>query len=113
MSKRRLRGYAIAVGLVALATAGGLAADAHVSLADEAMLYLPAILLAGLFGRGPSLAAATMSVAAFDFFFVPPRFTFAVSDARSLITFAVMFVVGTSIGSLVARLRRAEAEARD
>src|ERR1700733_14872530 len=110
---RHLRAYGIALGGVALATLGGLAADAHVTLADQAMLYLPAILLAALGGRGPSLAAAAMSVAAFDFFFVPPRFTFAVSDARSIITFAVMFVVGSSIGSLVARLRRAEAASRD
>ncbi len=110
---RIARTYAIAIGGVALATLGGLAGGSHVSLADQAMLYLPAILLAGLGGRGPSLAAAAMSVAAFDFFFVPPRFTFAVSDARSIITFAVMFVVGTSIGSLVARLRRAEAASRE
>ena len=77
------------------------------------MLFLPAILLAALGGRGPSLAAAALSVAAFDFFFVPPRFTFAVSDVRSLITFAVMFVVGTAIGTLVARLRAAEAASRE
>ena len=108
-----MRGYLIALAMVAAATACGVAVDTHVTIADQAMLYLPAILLAGWFGRGPSLAAAAMSVGAFDFFFVPPRYTFAVSDTRSLITFAVMFVVGSSIGSLVARLRRAEAASRD
>jgi two-component system sensor histidine kinase KdpD len=110
---RTARAYAIAVIGVALATAGGMLAGDHVTIADQAMLYLPAILLAALGGRGPSLAAAALSVAAFDFFFVPPRFTFAVSDARSLITFAVMFVVGTSIGGLVARLRAAEEASRE
>jgi two-component system sensor histidine kinase KdpD len=77
------------------------------------MLFLPAILLAALSGRGPSWLAAALSVAAFDFFFVPPRFTFAVSDTRSLITFAVMFVVGSAMGSLVARLRTAETASRE
>ncbi len=105
---RSTRAYAIAVVGVALATLGGIGAGDHITSADQAMLFLPAILLAALGGRGPSLAAAALSVAAFDFFFVPPRFTFAVSDTRSLITFAVMFVVGTAIGSLVARLRAAE-----
>ena len=41
-------------------------------------------------GRGPRSLAAVASVAAFDFFFVPPRFTFAVSDVQYLVTFAVM-----------------------
>ena len=36
----------------------------------------------------------SVSVAAFDFFFVPPRFSFAVSDVQYLLTFAVMLVVG-------------------
>ncbi len=109
----RLRAYAIAALGVALATLAGELADGRVTLADQAMLYLPAILVAALGGRGPSLAAAALSVAAYDFFFVPPRLTFAVSDARSLITFAVMFGVGTAIGSLVARLRAAEAASRE
>ncbi|HEY3804483.1 MAG TPA: DUF4118 domain-containing protein [Kofleriaceae bacterium] len=105
----RFRVYAIAVIGVALASVVGELADGHVTLADQAMLYLPAILVAALGGRAPSLVAAALSVAAFDFFFVPPRLTFAVSDTRSLITFAVMFGVGSAIGSLVARLRAAEA----
>jgi two-component system sensor histidine kinase KdpD len=85
----------------------------RVTLADQAMLFLPAILLAALGGRRPSLLASALSVAAFDFFFVPPHYTFAVSDTRSVITFVVMFVVGSSIGSLVARLRAAETASRD
>jgi len=112
-TSRLARSYAIAVVGVALATAGGLLVRDHVTIADQAMLYLPAILVAALGGRGPSLAAAALSVGAFDFFFVPPRFTFAVSDMRSLITFAVMFVVGTAIGGLVARLRAAEEASRE
>ena len=108
-----LRGYAIAVVGVAIASTAGLLLGDHVTIADQAMLFLPAILIAALGGRGPSLAAAALSVAAFDFFFVPPRFTFAVADMRSLITFAVMFVVGAAIGGLVARLRAAETASRE
>ena len=113
MTAPRLRAYAIAALGVALATTAGALADGHVTVADQAMLFLPAILVAALGGRGPSLAAAALSVAAFDFFFVPPRLTFAVSDARSLITFAVMFGVGSAMGSLVARVRAAEAASRE
>ncbi|HEX7701626.1 MAG TPA: DUF4118 domain-containing protein, partial [Kofleriaceae bacterium] len=87
-----VRVYAIAVVGVVAATLGGLAAGDRITIADQAMLFLPAILIAALGGRGPSLVAAALSVAAFDFFFVPPRLTFAVSDMRSVVTFVVMFV---------------------
>jgi len=107
------RAYAIAALGVAVATLFGGLAGHHITVTDQAMLFLPAILLAALGGRGPSLAAAALSVGSFDFFFIEPRFTFAVSDTRSLITFAVMFGVGSTIGTLVARLRAAEAASHD
>jgi two-component system sensor histidine kinase KdpD len=44
-------------------------------------------------------------VASFDFFFVPPRFSLAVSDVQYLLTFAVMLSVGLLIGQLTAHLR--------
>src|SRR4029079_5800238 len=50
-------------------------------------------------------------VLAFDFCFVPPRFTFAISDARYLLTFAVMFGCGVVISTLVVRLRGQERDA--
>mgnify|MGYP006160331479 CR=1 FL=1 len=46
----------------------------------------------------------------FDFFFVPPRFTFAVSDVQYLVTFAVMLVVALVVGQLTAGLKQ-QAEA--
>ena len=56
-------------------------------------------------GRGPAVLAAFVSVGSFDFFFVPPRFTFAVSDFQYLLTFAVMLTVALIIGQLTAGLR--------
>ena len=57
------------------------------------------------YGRGPAVLASVVSVAAFDFFFVPPRLSFAVTDVQYLLTFAVMLVVGLAIGQLTAGLR--------
>jgi len=108
-----MRAYLVAVATVAVATLIGIFTDTHVSQADQAMLYMLAIMLAAFGGRRPGILAAALSVAGFDFFFVPPRYTFAVSDARSLITFGVMFVIGIAIGGLVARLRAAEEASRD
>lgn len=75
-------------------------------LANIVMLFLLCVVLVAVkFGRGPSALAAILSVASFDFFFVPPRFSFAVSDVQYLVTFAVMLAVGLLFGQLTANLR--------
>lgn len=110
MSSMRLGPYLFASAVVAAATLGGMAAAQHASLADEAMLYSLAIVIAAHAGRGPGLIAAGLSVLAFDFVFVEPRYTLAVADTRFLFTFVVMFVVGAAIGTLTVRLKRREHE---
>jgi two-component system, OmpR family, sensor histidine kinase KdpD len=110
---RAWRGLGAAVLLVGVTTAVGMAGRAHLMLADMVALYLLAITLcAAFYGRGPSLLTATLSVLAYDFFFIPPVFTFAVTDLRHIVTFAVMFVVGVVISGLTLRIRRHEIEAR-
>ena len=75
-------------------------------LANIVMLFLLAVVVAALrYGRGPAVLASVVSVGAFDYFFVPPRLSFAVSDVQYLLTFAVMLVVGLAIGQLTAGLR--------
>jgi two-component system sensor histidine kinase KdpD len=103
---RRAWGYASAIAAVAVVTAIGLAAYPHLALADLGMLYLPAVMIAALAGRGPALLASSLAVAAFDLCFVPPRFTFAVDHVRHVVTFAVMFAAGLTIATLAERVRR-------
>src|SRR4029077_4918191 len=55
--------------------------------------------------RGPAVLAAFVSVACFDFFFVPPRYSFAVTDFQYLLTFAVMLIVALITGHMTAGLR--------
>jgi two-component system sensor histidine kinase KdpD len=75
-------------------------------LINLVMVYLLGVmLLATRAGRGPSMLASALSVAAFDFFFVPPEFTFAVTDIRYVVTFLVMLLVGVVISTLAANLR--------
>ena len=78
----------------------------YFELANIVMLFLLTVVLVALkFGRGPAILAAFVSVAAFDFFCVPPRMSFAVSDAQYLLTFAVMLAVALIIGQMTAGLR--------
>jgi len=75
-------------------------------LANIVMLFLLGVVgVAMRFGRGPAALSAVINVAAFDYFFVPPRLSFAVSDVQYLVTFSVMLGVGLLVGQLTAGLR--------
>ncbi|MGD9585237.1 MAG: DUF4118 domain-containing protein [Brachymonas sp.] len=75
-------------------------------LSNIVMLFLLAVVgIALRLGRGPAVLAAFLGVALFDWFFVPPRFSLAVSDVQYLITFAVMLMVALVVGQLTAGLR--------
>ena len=61
----------------------GIGVRAGCFCAHPGMVYLLGVTLSGLrFGRGPSVLVSVLNVAAFDFFFVPPRYTFAISDGQ-------------------------------
>jgi two-component system sensor histidine kinase KdpD len=104
-------GYAKAVGVVAVCTGAAALMFPRFAPANLIMVYLLGVVLAASrLGRGPSILASVLSVAAFDFFFVPPSLTFAVSDTEYVVTFAVMLVVAIVISTLTTRIR-AQAEA--
>src|SRR4029079_1963220 len=74
--------------------------------ANIVMIFLAGVaLVSARLGRGPSIASAIASVLVFDFFFVAPRFSFAVGDTQYLITFAVMLGIGLLISELTSRLQ--------
>ena len=78
----------------------------YFDLANIVMVFLLAVVgVAVAWGRGPAVLAAFVNVAAFDFFFVQPRLSFAVSDVQYLLTFAIMLAVGLVTGQLTAGLR--------
>lgn len=98
--------YAWAAGICLLTSLLALPLARLFDLANIVMLFLLCVVLVAVkLGRGPSMLAAVLSVVVFDFFFVQPRFSFAVTDIQYLITFLVMLVVGLLIGQLTANLR--------
>lgn len=99
-------GYLKAVAAVVVATGISWIMFPFFELANLIMTYLLAIVaIAARYGHGPAVLAAVASVAAFDFFFVPPYLTFAVADTQYVLTFGVMLVVGLVISGLTARIR--------
>lgn len=100
------RRYAWAVAGSVLATALAAPLHGYFELANIVMLFLMGVVLVAVRqGRGPAALSAVLNVASFDLFFVPPRFSFAVSDVQYFFTFAVMLAVGLLIGQLTAGLR--------
>ncbi len=108
-SARRYYGYASAVVLAC--TGISWVMSSYFGQANLIMVYLFGVaVVATRWGRGPSSLASLLSVAAFDFFFIPPRFSFAVSDIQYVLTFAVMLVVALLISRLAAhKSQQAEA----
>lgn len=106
---RNWAGYGWAVFTVAVCT--GVAALLiqfwrNFDLSNLVMVYLAGVMLvATRYWRGPSVFASVLSVAVFDFFFVPPRFTFAIADTQYLIAFVVLLGVALLISTLTARIR--------
>ena len=99
--------YAAALGITVLCTLLSLPLLDHVDLIDIVMIYmLGATVVALRLGRGPTVLAALVNIAAFDFFFVPPKWSFYVSDTQYFITFGVMFAVSIIIANLVAMVRK-------
>lgn len=99
-------GYAAAAGACVLTALAAMPLRDVLELSNIVMIFLLAVVGVGLrYGRGPAVAAAFFGVALFDFFFVQPRFSFAVSDVQYLLTFGVMLAVALTIGQLTAGLK--------
>ncbi|PTB17036.1 two-component system sensor histidine kinase KdbD [Trinickia symbiotica] len=99
--------YAYAIGVCAAITIVASAALDRISLTNLVMLYLlGTIFTAARLGRGPGVLFSFLGVASFDFFFVPPRLSFTVSDTQYVLTFVVMLATSLTISHLTTSLRR-------
>jgi two-component system sensor histidine kinase KdpD len=101
-----LSGYGYASLGVLIVTGAAWAMYPYLGSANLVMMYLIAVVAVAIrCGRGPSVLASLLSVAAFDFCFVPPFFSFAVSDIEYLVTFGVMLIVALVISNLAVRVK--------
>jgi two-component system sensor histidine kinase KdpD len=92
---------------VAVTTAIAALISRLAAVPDLEMLYLLAtVLVAVRWGRGPAFLCGALGVAAYDFFLVPPFFTFSVADRFYFLTFAMMLGIAFLLSELTSRLRR-------
>jgi two-component system sensor histidine kinase KdpD len=99
--------YARAMGVVAVCGAvDSLIFRQRLAESNLVMVFLLGVAYAAArYGRGPGILASIASVLLFDFFFVQPYLTFAVSDTQYVITFIVMLGIAVLISTLTSRIR--------
>jgi len=108
------REYALAIAIVGAATLISLFLRPYLAATNLAMVYLLGVVaVATRCSRRASVTASLLSVAAFDFFCVPPYLTFQVSEYEYLITFAGMLAVALVISEQTTRIRAQAARAVD
>jgi two-component system sensor histidine kinase KdpD len=99
--------YLRALGITALTTVIAFPLSPSFGLVNIVMVYLLGTTVGALrLGRGPSVLLATANMLAFDYFFVPPRFSFDVEDTQYLFTLGVMLIVALVIANLMVSIRR-------
>ncbi|MGX6643206.1 DUF4118 domain-containing protein [Legionella pneumophila] len=105
--------YTIAVGVVGLTTFLNVFLYEILASSNLIMVYLLGVTFVALFGRtGPSILASILSVIAYDFFFIPPFYSFAVSDIEYFFTLLVMLLVTQVISHLTILVRHQAESAR-
>jgi two-component system sensor histidine kinase KdpD len=99
--------YLYALAITGLSTAIAFPLTSLFGLVNIVMLYLLATTIGALrLGRGPSALLAVANIVAFDFFFVPPVFSFDVEDTRYVFSMGVMLIVALVITNLMISIRR-------
>ncbi len=62
---------------------------------------------------GPVLVAASLSALVWNFFFIPPHYTFHIEKAEDILMFGMFFIIALLNGILTTRVRRQEQLARE
>lgn len=110
--RRSAASYAIAlVGVAAVAWLTSMALPV-LGLASSALLFLLPVLYAAVRGGvGPGLFAALAGAGAYNFFLLPPRYTFRIHGLENLVSVFVLVAVAVVTSRLATRLMAREAEA--
>jgi two-component system, OmpR family, sensor histidine kinase KdpD len=105
--------YVAAIYFTALVTGASFVVEPLTGYLAIALLYLLLVVALGLkLRRGPVLLAAASSALAWDFFFIPTRFSLHIVKIEDLMMFAMFFVVAIALGHLTSQLRLSEMDER-
>jgi two-component system, OmpR family, sensor histidine kinase KdpD len=101
--------YVSVMSFTALVTGAAFVLEHLTGYRTIALLYLLLVVALGIkFRRGPVLLAAASSAVAWDFFFIPTRFSLHIATIEDLLMFIMFFVVAMAMGHLTSQLRSSE-----
>jgi len=113
LDKLAVRGYGIALGVVAGVTGLNAVLQHWIGYQALALIYLLAVVVLAMYvGRGATLLAATVTALSWDYFFTEPRYSFRIINAADGMMFATYFVIALAMAQLAARLRAQQAAER-
>jgi two-component system sensor histidine kinase KdpD len=102
----QLRAYVFAVLAVAIALAVGEALQPWTGLENADLVFLTAIVAVAVrFGLFPSLFASTIASLCYNFFFLPPIYTFTITDPANIAAFVFFIIMATVVSNVAARVR--------
>jgi two-component system sensor histidine kinase KdpD len=108
-----LKSYAGALAIVGAALAVGLILHRFFAGTTVPLVFLTAVLASAIaYGLWPSLVASLASVLAYNFFFLPPLYTFTISDPANVVTLFFFAVVAVIASNLTSRVRNQALVAR-
>jgi two-component system sensor histidine kinase KdpD len=92
--------------MLSVVTLAGISLRAYVPQEAMGMVFTAVIVgAASRYGRAAGLATSIAGFMFWNFFFLPPVFTFSVADPRDIVALIVFLVVGIITGSLAGRVR--------
>ncbi|MGY5778407.1 DUF4118 domain-containing protein [Rhizobium sp. LEGMi135b] len=109
----QLRGYILATLYVAIALGFCVILDQVLDVRNLALVFLMAVLASAVTqGLRPALYSCILGALAFNFFFLPPRYTLTISDPESVLAFFFFLGVAVIASNLTATVQRQAAAAR-
>ncbi len=105
--------YAVTVAIVAVAVGVGMVLQQSLRPASISLVFLTGILISAVrFGLFPSLFACGVSVLAYNFFFLPPVYTFTIADPENVVALFFFLVVAILASNVAGRARNQLVAAR-
>jgi two-component system, OmpR family, sensor histidine kinase KdpD len=109
-----LRPYGGSLLLVAVALLFGLAMRKRLPVENVPLAFLTAVLGSAIaYGLLPALVAAVASVLVYNFFFLPPLYSFTIADPANVVALFFFLIVAVIASNLAARVRRQALTARE
>ncbi|MBV9378430.1 MAG: sensor histidine kinase KdpD [Alphaproteobacteria bacterium] len=102
----RMEAYLGSIGFTGVALGIGLLIKQVIAVQSISLVFLTAVLASAIaWGLWPSMFTAVVSMLAYNFFFLPPIYTFTIADPENVLALFFFLVVAVIVSNVTARAR--------